>query len=408
MFRNDTVLNPAAQDRLTALLNDYVARGQMAGAVAVVAGLEDDKTTVLSVGVQDVSTGQPMTEETIFRIYSLTKPVTSVATLMLVERGLVALDDPVADYIPAFADVEVLVPDAPPAANGEPRTEPPVLPPTVRHLLMHTSGIGGAHVAPAAALANAYREARFDDRNQTLTELVDKLTQLPLLFQPGRGWRYGISTDVLARIVEVVSGQSFGQFLRENLFAPLEMHDTGFSIAPDNCDRLATVYGPGPGGQLRPLNALGADAYCTPPRLEAGSSGLVSTPKDYLNFARMLLGKGTWRGQRLLHPETVQALATNALPPELLPYRLPWSHAGHFTKGAGFGLGVRVLLDADEAGVPGSVGEYGWAGAANTFLWVDPVKEWVLLLFTQAFPFLHTDIDRTFKQVVYASSPREH
>lgn len=392
--------------RLKRVLEAYVDDGKIPGAVAVAArsGEELDEALVVSVGFQDLRARTPMRPDTIFRLYSLTKPVTSVAALLLVEKGLLALDDPVADYIPAFADVQVWVPRPSGADDEGPLvTEAPLLPPTLRDLLMHTSGIGGIHVLPEGPVANLYREGRFDRRDQTLEQLADKLAEIPLLFQPGQGWRYGLSSDVLARVVEVASGRSFGQFLKEALFDPLGMADTGFFTPPAQCHRLATMYGPAPDGSLRPLNGLGPDTYCAPSPLEAGGWGLVSTPRDYLRFAQMLLGGGSFRGRRLLHPETVQELATNQLPPSLLPYRLPWPHAGRFTDGAGFGLGVRVLIDPAESLMPGSPGEYGWAGAANTFLWIDPVQERVLLLFTQAFPFLHTDVDVAFKKVLYES-----
>lgn len=425
MTTQTPLLSDSSQQQVRHLLEKYVAENKIAGAVAVVAGPEVEPHTAkgaamnagpraqfVSVGVQDVDTQVPTGPDTIFRIYSLTKPVTSVAALMLVERGLLRLDDAVADYIPAFADVHVFVgeqganqssgPGA--GANARPEFELPELPPTVRDLLMHTSGIGGTHMASTEPMAAAYRAARFDDRGQTLEQLADKVAEIPLLFQPGRKWRYGISTDVLARVVEVASGQSFGAFLRNNIFEPLHMHDTDFCVDATQAQRLATMYTADGQGTLRPLSGP-AHSYRTPPTLEAGSSGLVSTPRDYLNFAQMMLGNGTWRGKRLLNPETIQSLATNQLPPELLPYRLPWPHTDRFTDGAGFGLGVRVLLDPEQAGVPGSVGEYGWAGAANTFLWVDPVRKLVVLLFTQAFPFLHTDIDVAFKRLVYESMP---
>lgn len=401
-----TAIQGELQPRLQQLLQHYISKGKCSGAVAVIAGPEAEQPpVVVTRGVLDTDRPEPMETDTIFRIYSLTKPVTSVAALMLAERGLLALDDAIADYIPAFADVQVLVSQSGRESSAAIETERPVVPPTVRDLLLHTSGIGGTHVAPDAPLAEQYRAGRFDDRNQTLEQLVDKLAEIPLLFQPGQDWRYGISTDVLARVVEVASGQSFDRFLQDNIFDPLAMHDTGFYVEPANARRLATVYGPDARGGLRPLQALGAETYTTPPALHAGSSGLVSTPRDYLNFARMLLGNGTWGNHQLLRPDTVQSMATNQLPSTLLPYRLPWAHAGHFTEGAGFGLGVRVLLDAAQSGVPGSVGEYGWAGAANTFVWIDPKRQLVLLLFTQAFPFLHTDIDRRFKQIVHESLP---
>lgn len=415
MTMQKTLLSDSALERVRNLLEQYVADNKIAGAVAIIAGPDvnpdgrsgeigrnvgsADGAQIVATGVQDLDTEVPMGMDTIFRVYSLTKPVTSVAALMLVERGLLSLDDAVADYIPAFADVQVLVRET----DAGPEVEPLELPPTVQDLLTHTSGIGGTHMSQGTPLASAYRAARLDDRRQTLAEQADKLAEIPLLFQPGQQWRYGISTDVLGRVIEVASGQSFGDFLRDNIFAPLHMHDTGFYVDSTQMHRLATIYGTDSQGMLRPLSGLNANDYGTPPALQSGSAGLVSTPGDYLHFAQMLVGRGTWRGTRLLNPETVQALSVNRLPAELLPYRLPWAHAGHFTAGAGFGLGVRVLLDIEQSGLPGSVGEYGWAGAANTFLWVDPVRELVLLLFTQAFPFLHTDLDRAFKQAVYES-----
>lgn len=403
MTTQKTLLNDTTISRVRQLFDRYIKENKIAGAVAVVAGPggDDDRDpVVIKAGVQNLETGVPMGPDTIFRIYSLTKPVTSVAALMLVEQGKLRLDDAVADYIPAFADVNVFVAET----DDGIEVEPPVLPPTVQDLLMHTSGLGGVHVTAGVPLADEYRAARLDDRSRTIGEQADKLADIPLLFQPGTAWRYGLSSDVLGRVIEVASGQSFGTFLRENIFEPLDMPDTGFFVPAEKAERLATVYSVGARGDLRPMGA--ADQFTTKPALEPGGSGLVSTPRDYLHFAQMLVGRGTWRGRRLLNPETIESMATNRLPAELLPYRLPWPHAGHFTEGAGFGLGVRVLLDPDEAGVPGSPGEYGWAGAANTFLWVDPVKQKALLLFTQAFPFLHTDLDRQFKRIVYDSSAR--
>lgn len=405
--------------RLEKLLQTYVDEGKIPGAVAVLAGVDEEleEAVVVSVGYQDVNSRTPIGPDTIFRLYSLTKPVTSVAALLLAEEGLLDLDDAVADYIPAFGDIRVVA--APPypnvpantdEGNRSPHnslpTEPALLPPTVRDLLMHTSGIGGVHVLPEGPVANLYREGRFDGRDQTLEQMADKLAAIPLLFQPGQSWRYGLSTDVLARVIEVASGRTFGEFLKEALFEPLDMLDTGFFTPPDECHRLATMYGPAADGSLRPLHGLGPAAYCAPPRLEAGGSGLVSTPRDYLRFAQMLLGQGSFRGLRLLNPGTVRTMATNQLPETLLPYRLPWPHAGRFTEGAGFGLGVRVLLDPAAASVPGSPGEYGWAGAGNTFLWVEPAKNIVSLLFTQAFPFLHTDMDVAFKRLLHEGGRR--
>lgn len=458
------------------LLADYVAEGHIAGAVSLVAR-RGNIAQLLAVGHADIESDAPMAADTLFRVFSLTKPVTSVAALMLVERGRVSLDAPVADYIPAFRDIPVFVGEE----GGRLVTEPARRPPTVRHLLTQTSGIAGTAMPPREPLTAVYRRARIGDENLTLEETVDKLAEIPLLFHPGEQWRYGVSTDVLARVVEVASGMRFGDFLRENIFEPLEMHDTGFAVPQEKAHRLATLYTAMPSGELRPMRQGGRGARLGPsmdgasksqptprpifhaapgrrdggtsaagmnsdpiahahqnreagssilnaqrplqgprpapgigtgadfalaPALQSGSSGLVSTVLDYFRFAQMLLSGGTWRGRRLLSPQSVDTMRQNQLPRHLLPYRMPWPHVARYTQGCGFGFGVRVVLDVEQWGVPGSVGEFGWAGAANTYLWIDPAEEVVALLFTQAFPFMHTPLDTEFKRLVYEAMVR--
>lgn len=445
------------------LIQKYIDRGKIAGAVSLVAR-RGQVAQLLAVGHAELESGTPMAPDTLFRIFSLTKPVTSVAALMLVERGLLALDAPVEEYIPAFRGIQVFVGQE----NGRLVTEPARRPPTVRHLLTQTSGIAGTAMPPAEPLAALYREARIGDESLTLEETVNRLARIPLLFHPGERWRYGVSTDVLARVIEVASGMHFGDFLREHVFAPLGMHDTGFTVPADKRHRLAALYSPSPSGGLRPMRGLnpaagpaaapaagaaaapaagvagptagptavstaepttgpttgtvaaptaGPAAGASPadklgprpspaggvtgPVLQSGSSGLVSTVLDYYRFAQMLLDGGTFGERRLLHPETVAAMRHNQLPDNLLPYQLPWPHTARYTRGCGFGFGVRVVLDVQQWGVPGSVGEFGWAGAANTYLWIDPAQQVVALLFAQAFPFMHTSLDTEFKALVY-------
>lgn len=380
------------------LIADYVERRQIPGAVSLVAR-RGRVAQLLTVGYADVEQQAPIAPDTLFRIFSLTKPVTSVAALMLVERGDIDLDAPIAEYIPAFKDVQVFVAEE----DGHVTTEPPRRPPTVKHLLTQTSGIAGTAMTSREPLATFYRQARIGDEGLTLEETVDRLAQIPLLFHPGEQWRYGVSTDVLARVIEVASGMRFGEFLRTNLFAPLGMDDTFFAVPEEKQYRLATLYTTMPTGELRPLRQSSNSSGGAAPALESGSAGLVSTILDYFRFAQMLLNGGEWDGARLLNPETITLMGQNQLPPELLPYKMPWPHVASYTAGCGFGLGVRVVMDVEEWGLPGSVGEYGWAGAANTYLWIDPAKEIVALLFTQAFPFLHTDLDSQFKRLVYDS-----
>ncbi len=369
---------------------------RISGAVSLVAR-QGRVAQLLTVGHADIEAQHPMTSNTLFRIFSLTKPVTTVAALMLAERGGIDLDAPIAEYIPAFKDVQVFVAEQ----NGHVITEPPRRPPTVKHLLTQTSGIAGTAMTSREPLTSFYRRARIGDEGLTLAEMVDRLAQIPLLFHPGEQWRYGVSTDVLARVIEVASGMRFSEFLRTNLFAPLGMDDTFFAVPDEKAYRLATLYTTMPAGELRPLRQSDNQAA-----LESGSAGLVSTILDYFRFAQMLLDGGAWEGQRLLKRETVALMAQNQLATELLPYKMPWPHVARYTAGCGFGLGVRVVMDLEEWGLPGSVGEYGWAGAANTYLWIDPVKEMGALLFTQVFPFLHTDLDSQFKRLVYESLTR--
>lgn len=397
------------------LLGSYIGRGHIAGACVLIAR-HGQVAQLLTAGWADLEAKIPMAADTLFRIFSLTKPVTSVAALMLAEQGAIGLDDPVADYIPAFRDVRVFIREE----HGRVVTEPPKRPPTIRHLLTHTSGIAGTAMRSDEPLAAAYRRARIGDERLSLAETCQRLAEIPLLFHPGECWRYGVSTDVLARVVEAASGMGFGAFLRDRLFTPLGMRDTSFAVPQEKRSRLAVLYTASPGG-LRPLRhahapsaVASADAVqpndgaaeAGPPVLESGSSGLISTIGDFFRFAQMLLNEGSWQGRQLLRPETVRLMTTNQLPAHLLPYRMPWPHVARYTAGCGFGFGVRVVMDAAAGGLPGAVGEYGWAGAANTYLWIHPSERLVALLFTQAFPFMHTDLDIRFKRLVYEALVR--
>lgn len=387
--------SPAGLDRLTEWLNSWVDSGKLAGAVALVAR-RGRLVYLAPAGRMDIETDSPMEADTIFRIYSLTKIVTSVAVLMLCDAGRIRLDDPVAEYLPAFAKVKVFAGKTPAGiAVEEPRR-----PVTIEHLLTHTAGIG-MDALFGSPLAPLYRAAKLTEPDHTLAEMVERLVELPLLFHPGEGWHYSIAPDVLAHLVEVVSGERFDDFLRRHIFEPLGMRDTGFFVPEEELHRLATVYSAEPGGKLRPVDTAVSSPYARPRRYLSGSAGLVSTPLDFYRFAQMLLNRGTLDGVRILAPETVDLMTRNHLPPHLIPYALPWQHVRHYTRGCGFGYGVRVVMDVQEWGLPGSVGEYGWAGATNTFLWVDPVQETVLLLFTQLIPFMRYPIDQEFKTLVY-------
>ena len=338
-------------------------------------------------GHRDREAGQPMTEDTIFRIYSMTKPIVSTALMLLLEEGRFRLIDPVAKYIPAFAAVKVQ------QADGS--LVDPVRPMQIRDVLSHTSGLTYDFLEDFA-VADLYREHRImNDATRTLEQCIDELAALPLAFQPGSQWHYSVGIDVAARLIEVISGQPLGPFLQERIFGPLGMTDTAFGVPAGKLERLSGMYGLpdiiAPGQKFSALFAAWMTGFNqridvsstyptdTPDVFVRGGLGLFSTIGDYARFAQMLVNGGELDGTRLLSRTTLQLMHSNHLAPELLPYTL----GGVPNPGWGFGLGSRVLLDPVASGGVGSVGEYGWAGAAKTYYWVDPVEDLVGLLFTQ-------------------------
>ena len=317
----------------------------------------------------------------------MTKPIVSTALMMLFEEGRVRLIDPVATYIPAFADTKVLADDG--------SLVDLVRPIVVRDILTHTSGLTYDFM-PGSPVAEQYRDARLiNDAMRSLESMIDELAQLPLAFQPGTRWHYSLGIDVAARLVEVVSGQPLGEFLQQRMFDPLGMTDTGFAVPAEKLDDLAAMYGlPDIAGKGQTMESLVeaalngvnvrsdvSDSYPTDAAdvFARGGHGLFSTARDYLRFAQMLLNGGELDGHRLLGRKTLDLMHSNHLPPALLPYEI----AGIPNPGFGFGLGSRVMMDPAATGGPGSVGEYGWAGAAKTYYWVDPVEELVGVLMTQ-------------------------
>jgi len=370
-------LSPAGLREATALLNRYVADQRIAGAVAAVA--RRGKIGYLeAVGVQDLQTRAPMTERSLFRIYSMTRPVTAVAVMMLHEEGRFELDDPVARFIPEFQHVTVAAEQgAPPRKTAKAMT--------VRDLLLHTSGLN-------ARTSDIYRREQVRSRTITMAQFIANLVRVPLMEDPGTRYRYSEGTTVLGRLVEIWSGQSFEEFLAARVFRPLRMTDTMFWAAtPDQRARLATVYAPAQGSGLVPVETETLP-FTERPTLIEGAVGLLSTVPDYLRFAQMLLNKGELDGVRLLRPKTVEMMTTNGL-----------SEAVQKTRGATMGWGlanVQVLLN-EIAGDPGSKGEYGWDGTAGTIFWVDPAKEMVTVLMTQSSPSNPDQIRQQFKAIVH-------
>ena len=355
-------------------------------------------------GFQDKEAGTPLADDTIFRIYSMTKPIVSTALMLLHEEGRFQLEHPVAQYLPAFAAVKVLGDDG--------VLVDPVRPMQIRDLLTHTSGLTYDFMVdnPAAQL---YREARImNDATRSLEAVIDELATLPLGFQPGSRWHYSVGIDVAARLIEVLSGESLGDFLHARLFDPLGMVDTAFGVPDDQLHRLSAMYGLpdliGPDYSFAQLFEAALAGFNeridvsatyptdTPQVFQRGGLGLFSTTADYMRFAQMLAAGGRVGGDRLIGRKTLELMHSNHMPTELLPYEL----LGLPVPGMGFGLGSRVMLDVAETAGTGSVGEYGWAGAAKTYYWVDPAEELVGVFMSQYMTGMQLP-ERDFRSLVY-------
>ena len=338
-------------------------------------------------GEMDIARHEPMTLTTRFRVASMTKPVTSVAVLMLYEEGRFHLDDPVADFLPEFAHMRVATGTD---AQGNITTEPAKRPITIRELLTHTSGLGyGPGYDSVNALSKAYAEANLAHAS-SLAEAVHRLATLPLYFQPGEGWRYSYAHDVLGRLVEVVSGVAFDEFLRERLFEPLGMRTSGFHLAPGELALLASVYRHDAAGKLVPLEP-GLLADPTDPKTwPSGGGGLISTAGDYLLFAQMLANGGSLNHHQYLSPITVELMTHNQVPADAM-YKF-W---GDSSVGLGYGLGVGVEIDAAHAPQAALEGDYEWGGVFDTHWLVSPKSGIVAVLLTQVAPIGATKLERT-------------
>jgi len=355
-------------------------------------------------GFQDKEAATPMAPDTIFRIYSMTKPVVSTALMLLHEEGAFQLEQPVAQFLPAFGATKVMAADGTLADQARPMQ--------IRDLLSHTSGLTYDFMADTP-VAQMYRDARImNDATRPLDALIDELATLPLAFQPGSRWHYSVGIDVAARLIEVLSGQALGDFLHERLFDPLGMGDTGFGVPDAQLGRVSAMYGlPDLVGenysaiQLMEAALSGFDERIdvsatyptsTPDVFQRGGLGLFSTAADYMRFAQMLAKAGTLDGERIVGRKTLELMHANHLPSELLPYEL----LGLPVPGMGFGLGSRVMLDVAQTAGPGSIGEYGWAGAAKTYYWVDPAEELIGLFMSQYMTGMLLP-DRDFRSLVY-------
>jgi CubicO group peptidase (beta-lactamase class C family) len=357
--------------RIVPAVEKLVADGRIAGAVTAVAR-RGKIVHFEATGLMDIESGRPMRRDTIFRIYSMTKPVAVVAALILCDEGELDLDAPVAKYLPQFEDLVVLA--------GEERVAPS-RPMTVRDLMRHTSGLTYGLLGNTP-VDRVYRKAKILDDGGDLAAMVEKLSKIPLLFHPGERWNYGVSIDVLGRVVEVVSGRPFDVFLKVRIFDPLGMVDTGFHVPEEKLSRFATNYSRRREG-LRVFDHPKRSRFARAATFFSGGAGLVSTASDYLRFAQMLLNGGVLGDQRILKASTVVAMTTNQLDKKLIPIRF----GGFPLPGTGFGLGVSVRVAPSAFPYPGAVGEWGWAGAASTSFWVRPDEELIGIVLTQHMPF---------------------
>lgn len=405
-------MSKTALDRVDAhLKNRYIDAGRFPGAQLLV--YRRGKIAHSSVqGFADLERKVPVKDDTIYRIYSMTKPLTSVAFMMLVEEGLVAIDEPVAKYIPEWKNLGVFVAGTAPAFL----TRPPTRPMLIVDLLRHTSGLTYGFQQRSNVDA-AYRSEKIGEveKSGTLQSMVEGLAKIPLEFSPGEAWNYSVSTDVIGYLVGKISGMPFEQFLKARILDPLGMTDTDFHVPASKAHRFAACYSADPGGgmtfhagQRREGLTLQDDpatsSFLTPPSFISGGGGLCSTVADYLTFCRALINGGELGGVRVIGPKTLALMTTNHIPggrtlPEVS--RSLFSEASY--NGIGFGLGFAVTMRPAETLIAGSPGEYNWGGAATTSFWIDPAEELITIFMTQVLPSSAYPIRRELRSMVYAA-----
>ena len=370
--------------RVNEFMERYVSEGKVAGFVTLVAR-RNEVIYFNKFGYQDVVNKISMELDTIFRIYSMTKPITSVALMMLHEQGLVRLEDNVSKYIPDFSDLKIV------GSDGQ--LEPLEKEITVHMLMTHTAGL--SYAENEQVLAKYYLEPYIWNHESTLEQFIEQIVELPQLYQPGEKWHYSMATDVVGRLIEILADTPIADFFEEKLFKPLGMIDTGYSVPEEKLNRFAVLYGPEGDDLLATIDEKTRGVY-SDPKLHCGGHGLVSTAQDYLNFAQMVLNKGEFDGVRFLGPRTVEYMSRNHLRPELLPWVMdvPWL-------GMGFGLGFSVVMDPAQAETMSSAGTIGWGGAASTNFWIDPAEEIIGILLLQLWPSYTYPTTNDFRTAVY-------
>lgn len=378
------------------LTEHYIDKGKIAGCQTLVAR-HGEIAYQSALGSMDLERGKRMADDTIFRIYSMSKPITSVALMTLYEQGAFQLNDPVSRIIPEWRDQRVYV-----SGEGDTlETRQPQQPVTIRQLLSHTGGL--TYGATDHPVDQAYRRLQIQrGPGETLRTFVEKLAQAPLRYEPGERWMYSLSTDVCGYLVEALSGQTFDQYLHEHIFEPLGMHDTAFSVAPDRLERFAANYQRQPDKTLKLLDDPATSTYRRTPSFLSGGGGLTSTIADYHRFCEMLRRGGELDGQRILGPRTIKLMTQNHLPGggDLASLAVG-GRSETANDGVGFGLGFAMTLS--EVGAGTFSGDYYWGGAASTIFWVDPVEDLVVIFMTQLMPSGTFNFRGQLKSIVYSA-----
>lgn len=393
-----------ASERIAAVgpfLSGYVGSGRLPG-YCVLVSRRGEEAYFDYAGARDVERNSKLERDTVFRIYSMTKPITSVALMMLYEKGAFALDDAVSRYIPQWKHLKVFAS----GTERDYRVTEPKRAMRVKDLFTHTSGLtyGFMQSHPVDAM---YRSQDIGGMatSGTLEVMIEKLAEIPLQFSPGDRWNYGVSTDVLGYLVQKLADMPLDEFIRTRITQPLGMQDSGFSVRPDQASRLAACYERVPDTDAYRLQDDPTKSpYLKPPTFLSGGGGMVSTIDDYHNFTRMLLGKGEYGGARIIGRKTLEYMTLNHMPgnKDLAAMGQPVFSETPYD-GVGFGLGFSVVIDPATSNVVDSVGEYAWGGAASTYFWVDPVEELIVIFMTQLIPSSSYPIRRQLKQLVYQS-----
>lgn len=372
-------------------LQEFVDQEKVAGAIVIVA--RHGKIALFdSVGMKDLEHRQPMQKDTILRFYSMTKPITSVAIMMLVEDGQIGLDDPVSMHLPSLKGLKVFD-----GMDGDQmKLVEPTREMTIRDLLRHTSGLTYGFFGNTP-VDQAYRTAGVLSEADALEDLATKLSKLPLLYQPGTTFNYSVSTDLLGHIVERVAGVSLAEFFGKRILGPLDMHDTAFVVVPENVDRFSDNFGPQQSSEgIKVIEQSHDSRFTRQPKHYSGGGGLTSTARDYMRFCQMLLNKGELHGTRYLKQSTVEEMTKNQLSESAYPIGVGGDHR----PGVGFGLGFSVVQEITDWTQLCHVGEYGWGGAASTHFWISPQDDLAVLVLTQYMPFSF-QLETAVKPIVY-------